>query len=130
MNDMEDEIRKTLAAEGEQAPYDADREEGLREMMAKDFHGRHRWIVIVIWTEGLIILGVAVFAAVRFFAVEDPAAQNIKDWIFYAALFLTAMMAHVVIKLWYWMLIHRNSVQREIKRLELRILALRTDRDE
>lgn len=60
-------------------------------------------------------LGLAIFAAVRFFA-----AQHVQEWIAYAALFLTAFMAISMIKLWLFLVWVRNSLMREIKRLELR----------
>lgn len=63
----------------------------------------------------VVFLGLAIFAAVRFFA-----SQNVQEWIAYATLFLTAVIAISMIKLWLFLVWVRNSLMREIKRLELR----------
>jgi len=65
----------------------------------------------------LVFLGLAIFAVVRFFA-----AQQVQEWIAYSALFLTAMIAVAMIKLWLFLVWVRNSLMREIKRAELRSL--------
>ena len=66
-------------------------------------------------------LGVAVFAVVRFFAATD-----VQSWIAYATLFLTSLISIAIMKLWLYLVWVRNSVMREIKRMELRILADRS----
>lgn len=119
MTNLDNDIRKAMAAESNALAYDDDREEGLREMMAGSFRGKTRWMVAVAWVESLVFFGLAIFAAVKFFSVD-----GVWEWIFYATLFLTTSMAMVLVKLWYWMLMNRNSIQREIKRLELRVLEL------
>lgn len=65
----------------------------------------------------LVFLGLGIFAAVRFFT-----AQQTQEWIAYATLFLTAVLAITMIKLWYFMVWVRNSLMREIKRAELRTM--------
>lgn len=65
----------------------------------------------------LAFLGIAIFAAVRFFA-----AQGVQEWIAYATLFITALLVVTLIKLWLYLVWVRNSLMREIKRLELRNL--------
>jgi hypothetical protein len=66
-------------------------------------------------------LGVAAFAIVRFFA-----AQEVQAWIAYATLFLAALIVMAIIKLWLYLVWVRNSLMREIKRMELRSLARRS----
>ncbi|MGD9646931.1 MAG: DUF6768 family protein [Pirellulales bacterium] len=68
-----------------------------------------------------VFLGLAIFAAVRFFAAAD-----VQSWIGYATLFLTSMIAVAILKLWFYLVWVRNSVMREIKRMELRLLAERS----
>lgn len=62
-------------------------------------------------------LGLAAFAVVRFFA-----AQEVQAWIAYATLFLAALVVMAIIKLWLYLVWVRNSLMREIKRMELRSL--------
>ena len=66
----------------------------------------------------LAFLGLAVFAVIRFFE-----AQNVQEWIGYATLFTAALIVMAIIKLWLYLVWVRNSLMREIKRLELRSLA-------
>jgi uncharacterized membrane protein YcjF (UPF0283 family) len=66
----------------------------------------------------LAFLSLAIFAAVRFFV-----AQDVQAWIAYATLFLAALMVMAIIKLWLYLVWVRNSLMREIKRMELRSLA-------
>jgi hypothetical protein len=118
MSELERQIGKVLEANGSD-DYDPGREETFRQMLADSFKGRTRWMVIYAWAWGIAVTGVMVFAAIRFFTTESE-----WEWIFHATLFLLAAVMLALIKLWYWMLINRNSITREIKRLELRIAAL------
>ncbi|MBL9125585.1 MAG: hypothetical protein JNG90_18245 [Planctomycetaceae bacterium] len=63
------------------------------------------------------VLALAIFAAVRFFAATD-----VQSWIAYATLFLSALIVVAIVKLWLYLVWVRNSVMREIKRMELRNL--------
>ena len=58
----------------------------------------------------------AVYAGVQFFRTAD-----LGEKVLYSSLFVLAMVFVVTTKLWYWMLANRNGIQREIKRLELRV---------
>jgi hypothetical protein len=66
----------------------------------------------------LAFLGIAAFAAVQFFTTDE-----VKAWIGYATLFLAALIVIAIIKLWLYLVWVRNSLMREIKRMELRSLA-------
>ena len=91
----------------------------LRSML-KDFYNRKMLSVIILtWVWFLIILTVAIFSAVKYFQSEQP-----KDLIFYAAIFIIAIQFVVLMKIFAWQMIHRNSIKREIKKLGLRITEL------
>ena len=117
MNDLEQDIRTALADDNGGQFYDLDREEGLRDMIAESFRGKKRWMAILVWTESLVFTGLAVVVAVKFFSVD-----TVKDSILYATLFVVLSLMIALCKIWYWMWMNRNSVLREIKRLELRVL--------
>ncbi len=83
----------------------------LADMMrAQSFYLRAFPVVIM-----LAFMGIATFAAVQFFAADD-----VQAWIGYAALFLAALIVMAIIKLWLYLVWVRNSLMREIKRIELR----------
>lgn len=117
MNKLDDDIRKALA-NGE-APYDLDREEGVFRQMAGIFRGKMRWMAIVATIYSVVLPVLIVLAAIEFFQTDDTKWQ-----IFYATGILLLAMLLLMVKLWGWMQMNRNSIQREIKRLELRILEL------
>jgi protein-S-isoprenylcysteine O-methyltransferase Ste14 len=117
MKKIDDDIRKVLA--GEEALYDLDREEGVFRQMAGIFRGKMRWMAIAVTIESVVFLVLMVLAAVEFFQAGDT-----KQQIFYATVVLLLAMLLLLIKLWGWGQMNRNSIQRELKRLELRILEL------
>jgi hypothetical protein len=88
----------------------------LMEQIAETFRGRQRGMTILVWLDGFAIFILAILCAWRFFQVETPRLQ-----IMYAVCFLFFMIGVVAVKIWYWMVIHRNQVVRRIVRLERRI---------
>ena len=119
MNAFEDDLKNGLRKVNGEADYDIGQEETLFQMVGRSFRGRQWWMTCIAWVYLFLFTGVAVFAAVRFFGVETT-----RDQILYATIFaVTAAMA-MGVKMWYWTILNRNSIQREIKRLELRITKL------
>ncbi len=116
MKDFEKDVQDALAAGG---PSGGDREQSLWEMVAGTFRGRNRWMTILVWVWMWVLVACGVVAAVQFFRVG-----GLADKLMYATLFVVATFAVGMMKMWYWMLMNRNSVLREIKRLELRIAEL------
>ncbi len=117
MNSLDDDIRRVLADEG--APCDLDREEGLFRQMAGIYQGKMRWMAILATAESVVFVVLIVLAAVEFFQANETKSQ-----IFYATAVLFLAMLLVLVKLWGWMQMNRNAIQREIKRVELRIVEL------
>ena len=117
MNKLDDDIRRALA-NGE-AVYDLEREEGVFRQMAGIFRGKMWWMAIVATIESIVFVVLIVLAAIEFFKTDDTQWQ-----IFYATGIVLLAMLLLLVKLWGWMQMNRYSIQREIKRLELRILEL------
>ena len=117
MNKLDDDIRKVLADGA--MPYDLEKEEGLFGQMAGIFHGKLRWMAIFAVIESIVFLVLIVLAAIEFFQTDDTKWQ-----IFYATGVVLLAMMLLLIKLWSWMQMNRYCIQREIKRLELRMLEL------
>jgi len=110
---------KDLLGELDAEEYDPAREDSIRDLLMTGFRGRLRWAGIIVWLDLILFSALAVFTAVSFFA-----AETVRDQIMYATLFALAMIFIATIKMWYWMLVHRNAIKREVKRLELRIAHL------
>lgn len=117
MSKLDDDIRKALG--NGDAAYDLDREEGIFRQMAGIFYGKMRWMAIVATVESIVFPVLIVLAAIEFSQSDDTKRQ-----IFYATGILLLAMLLLLVKLWGWMLMNRNAIQREIKRLELRMLEL------
>ena len=118
MTDLDSKIREALKESGVDPP-DLESEETLRAQIAETFRGKLRGLTILAWVEQLIFFLLTIFVAVRFFQVEST-----RDLILYATLFLACLWATVAIKMWFWMLLNKNAITREIKRLELQVATL------
>ena len=99
--------------------YDESKEDTIRSMI-RDFYSRKMLSVVVfVWAMALIYVGLAIFSGVQFFRTDEP-----KYELMYAVIFICSVQLTVLIKIVAWQMIHRNSIKREIKRLEIRIAQL------
>jgi len=88
--------------------------------MVSDFYNRKMLsTVILVWGMGIIFVGVAIFSGIKFFGTGE-----IRYQIMYAVIFLTCVQWVSSLKVFAWQLIYRNSIKREIKKLELSIAEL------
>jgi hypothetical protein len=117
MSGADERIREALRAD---AADEVDGEPGYLQMVAETFRGRLRWLAILVWIE-MIAFG----AAAIVFGVLFLLADSVREWILYANLCLGMAMVLSLLKLAYWLRINRNSLAREIKRLEIEVAALR-----
>lgn len=108
------EIRRIL-----DETYDDVREGTIRSMVSDFYSRRMFWTSLGIWVVGLVFFVGAIIAAVKFFGAD----QN-RDQILYATAFLTFVILLTTVKSFAWQVVHRNSLAREIKRLEIRIAEL------
>ena len=99
--------------------YDEAREDTLRSM-ARDFYSRPLLsTAIVVWGFATLFLALAVFSVIQFFKTDQTQWQ-----IAYAALFICGAHGVGLMKIFAWEMVHRHSIKREIKRLELRVAEL------
>jgi multisubunit Na+/H+ antiporter MnhG subunit len=99
--------------------YDEAREETVGSMLRDFYNRRMLSTIIFVWVWGLFVVGVAIYGAVRFYEADQTKSQ-----IMYAAVFIAACQFIALTKIFAWQMIHRNSIKREVKSLELRIAAL------
>lgn len=118
MEDIDKLIRETLTAE-EAKFYDDLDEEGLFDMVRGLFKGKLQWIIRMMIFINFMILGFCVYAIIQFFE-----ATEIADMIKWAAATFIGMMMISMLKLFSWMQMNKNTLMREIKRLELLISSL------
>jgi len=114
MNTSEDKIIAAL----KQLDSDSDEVETLTGVLADMMRAQSFFLRAFPIVTILAFLSLAIFAVVRF-----SEAQEVQAWIAYATLFLASLIVLAIIKLWLYLVWVRNSLMREIKRMELRSLA-------
>ena len=92
---------------------------GIIEMAASNFRGRNLFMSVITTTVSIVMLTVMVWSAVRFFN-----ATEVRDMIMYAVIFLYLSGAVMMLKLWFWLMMIRYSIVREVKRVELQVSML------
>jgi len=119
MNTFDDDIRDAMQSGAGDGSLRSAGDEGMIQQVAATFRSRMRRWILITWFATLFWVGVAVWAAIAFFRAQDT-----RDWIMYACIFLSAGMAVAMLKLWYLMEMNRNTHTREIKRVELQLARL------
>ena len=89
--------------------YDDSKEDNLLSMVGQLYSRKMFSSFIVL----------AVFCGIKFFQT-----QQVQYQIMYAAIFVCCIQFVTLRKNIYWQMLHKNSVSREIKRLEIRIAEL------
>lgn len=118
MKDIDELITRSLNTE-EAAAFNRLGEQGLFEKVAESFRGKSRNLVIMAMLSSWILIGMAIYGIVRFFD-----GSTVQDQILWAAIAVICLIGHGLTKIWYWMELNRNSLMREIKRVELQIARL------
>ena len=99
--------------------YDDAKADSLRSMV-KAFYGRKmRWMAVNIWIWFAVFLFPLIFSVVKFFGAEQT-----KDQIMYAAIFVCCIVFMGTLKVLGWVMLSKHLIGREVKRLELRIAEL------
>ena len=119
MNELDKAIQESLRKEDAELFKDFGEEPSMFAMVMETFQGRHRWLVMmtVFWT--LVFMVLAVLSGIRFFRAEAT-----RDLMMWAAACIVCLSAVSMMKVWFWMELNKNSITREIKRLELQIARL------
>ena len=119
MKDLDQKIREALAEDDTELFDKLAARESLPEMLLGVFRGRPLWIT---WLGQLFIFvffGLAIWSVFQFFD-----ASVLVDQIMWATLFLYCGMAVAFLKLWFWLEMQKNSIIREVKRVELQVAQL------
>jgi hypothetical protein len=118
MNELDRKIREALPPDVAELLGPPD-EPSLGQQVRELFQGRLRWVSV------LVIVGVLAFAVftvvsvVFFFRAETE-----REMIAWAGGFGLGLIAISFGRLWFWLLLDRNAVLREVKRVELQLALL------
>jgi len=102
--------------------YKDSKADTLRSLLKEFYNRRMRTVVILVWVAAMVLIAGMVLCGVEFFATE-----SVKYEIMYAAVFVCLFTWVADMKIFAWLMMHRNSIKREIKRLELRIAETGTE---
>ena len=118
MTEFDDRIRQALRAESDNVWKDVE-EQGLFEQALGVMRGKHKSLTVIANAVMVLFFAMTVYSVVRFFAAETTQTQ--MAW---SVVFLTSNMIVAMLKLWFWMQMDKNTVIREVKRLELQVATL------
>ena len=118
MTEFDDKIRQALQAESDNVWKDVE-EQGLFEQALDVMRGKHRFLTVISNVVMAVFFVVMVYFVVRFFD-----AQTTRTQIAWSVGFLASNMVVAMLKLWFWMQMDKNTVIREVKRLELQVATL------
>lgn len=115
---IDDLIRDALTKE-EARFYDELGEQNLPEMIAGLFHGKMRW-----WTILSVIVQFVMFGFTIYFGIQFFKAEELREMMIWGAGGMTFFLAMSFMKLFHWLMMDKNAILREIKRLELQVATL------
>ena len=120
MSNFDDKLKKALNDDSRELDkLVAQSQPGLIQMTLSVFRGQGMALNIMAYIIGIVFFVLMIIFAVQFFNVDTT-----RDQILYATLFMFCNGAVMAMKLWFWMVMNRNAVTREIKRLELQVAKL------
>ena len=119
MKSIDEKIQEALS-ESEAELVDSLRgERPLGEMITEAFHSRHRWMHITAFIMPIVFGISACVFAYQFFV-----AESVHAMVGWATGFLWMVTATGMFKIFFMMELNKNSLTREIKRLELELAQL------
>ncbi|MCR9250698.1 MAG: hypothetical protein NXI20_09740 [bacterium] len=113
--EIDEIIKKALSQEEAQFYEDLD-EQNLPEQLLGLYKGKLKWITLYATLMQLALTGLAGYCAYQFFTVE-----TVKEMVTWGVSGLFLALSVSMIKLFHWMQMNKNSIVREIKRIELQI---------
>ena len=116
--DIDKLIKETLTQE-ESKFYDELEEQNVLQMVLGLFHGKNKWIMILMNLMTLVFFGLFVYCTVQFFNTNET--NELIKWGIGGLVFLFGVS---ILKVFAWMQMDKNAIIREVKRLELQVSSL------
>jgi hypothetical protein len=118
MNELDRRIREALPLNEAELLGSLD-EPSLWEQVKEMFQGRLWWVSLVVALAVVAFFIFMVVSAVYFFQ-----AEGVREMLAWASGFWLSLIALSFGRLWFWLILHRNAVVREVKRVELLVARL------
>ena len=114
-----DELIKEALTEEESKFYDNLDEQNVFQMLGGVFQGKNRWIMVLMNFVMLIVFGFLVYSVIQIFKTDVT-----NELIMWSLAIVTLLLMVSMLKMFVWMQMDKNSIKREIKRIELQISTL------
>lgn len=114
-----DELIKEALSKEEAKFYDELEEQNLFGKISEVYRGKMGWLAMLMNVVHFIIFILFIYCTVQFFKTEVT-----NDLIKWSAAGFLCMIAMGMLKLYVWMQMDKNDILRELKRLELQLVAL------
>jgi hypothetical protein len=118
MNELDRKIREALPPD-EAELLGPPGEPSLGRQFIEMFQGRLGWVSVLAAVGALAFAVFTIVSVVFFFRAETE-----REMIAWAGGFGLGLLAISFGRLWFWLLLHRNAVLREIRRVELQLALL------
>ena len=115
MKEIDELIRETLQGENAEWLNEWD-EQSLTEMVIDSYHGKSKWLVVLVHSAIVALSVTMLVAGVQLFRVDSTRAM-----IGWAVTLLGSLIVVVAMKIWYWMELNKKTMTRDIKRFELQL---------
>ena len=112
-------IKQALTEEESEYLEKLSKEQNIFEELLTSFQGSRRWLSVYVFIIILIFFAISIYSLVQFVSVED-----VRQMLVWGAAMGGSLLMVMALKIWYWMQMDKNSLTREIKRLELQITAI------
>ncbi len=94
-------------------------EEGLFKSMTGIYSGKLAWVTAVMAIVHLVVAVIAFYSGYQLFTAESA-----DEMLYFGSIMFIALMFAGMIKLWTWLQMQKNSVLREVKRIEYQVAVL------
>jgi hypothetical protein len=118
MEDIDKLIKETLTKEEAKFYNDLD-EQNVFQMFTGLFQGKNKWLMYVMNFMTLIFFALFVYCLVMFCGTDQT--NGLIKWGIGGIMFLIALS---MLKLFTWLQMDKNTLLRELKRLELQLLSV------
>ena len=112
-------IKQALTEEESEYLEKLSKEQNIFEELLTSFQGSRRWLSVYVFIIILILFAISIYSLVQFVSVED-----VRQMLLWGAAMGGSLLMVMALKIWYWMQMDKNSLTREIKRLELQVSSL------
>ena len=116
---IDDLIKQALSEEESEILERLSEEQSIFEQLLSNFQGKMKWMSMYIAFMILVFFLLSIYCLIEFLNADD-----IRLMILWGAGMGASFLTVGMLKMWQWMQMDKNTLLREIKRLELHIAAL------